>query len=117
MRLLHLIKSLLTYLLTYKSDSIIIKSSKRNSLFFPCNTITLGGTSKPIAFLGSENDCDDYLLQPHFVRKKIFFYYFFMFHITEFWNNIAFREFSKTLLLLQISTITVQHLIDIQLSV
>jgi len=40
------------------------------SLFFPCNTITLGGTSKSIAFLGSGNDSDDYLLQPHFVRKK-----------------------------------------------
>jgi len=63
-----------------------------------------GGTSKPITFLGSGNDSDDYLLQPHFVRKN-----FFMPYITEFWNSIAFREFSKTFLLLQISTITVQH--------
>ena len=46
------------------------------SLYFPCNTITLGGTSKPIAFLGSGNDSDDYLLQPHFVRKKFFFIIF-----------------------------------------
>ena len=43
-----------------------------SSLYFPCNTITLGGTSKRIAFLGSGNDSDDYLLQPHFVRKKFF---------------------------------------------
>ena len=46
------------------------------SLFFPCNTITLGGTSKPIAFLGSGNDSDDYLLQPHFVRKNFFLLFF-----------------------------------------
>jgi len=84
-------------------------ATNQHSLYFPCITITLGGTSKPIAFLGSGNDSDDYLLQPHFVRKNFFINYFFMPHITEFWNNIAFRQFSKTFLLLQISTITVQH--------
>ena len=47
------------------------------SLYFPCNTITQEGTSKPIAFLGSGNDNDDYLLQPHFVRKNFFINYFF----------------------------------------
>ena len=50
----------------------VLLSPSSISLFFPCNTITLGGTSKPIAFLGSGNDSDDYLLQPHFVRKIFF---------------------------------------------
>ena len=49
---------------------------KGGSPYFPCNTITLGGTSKPIAFLHSGNDSDDYLLQPHFVWKNFFFFYF-----------------------------------------
>ena len=75
------------------------------SLYFQCNTITLGDTSKQIAFLGSGNDSHDYLLQPRFVRE--FFFDFFTPHITEVWNKIAFREFSKTFLPLQISAITV----------
>jgi len=57
-------------------------------------------------FLGSVNDTDDYLLQPHFVKN---FFYLFMLHITGFGNNIAFRKFSKTFLLLQMCTITVYH--------
>ena len=35
---------------------IRMETSLPISLYFPCNTITLGGTSKPIAFLSSGNE-------------------------------------------------------------